>query len=115
MPAIMFPVTELIALCKSRGAMVLIDGAHALGQVALNFDTLGADFYAGTKYQIQCQVKCQSNITDTQQTGCTDTQQTGCEIRCSGTIILAPPVPHTTPAVISVVVYISSNNVHLLI
>ena len=42
----MLPVEDLVPIAKAHGARVFIDGAHALGQVALNLDALGADWYA---------------------------------------------------------------------
>ena len=46
--AILFPMAELIALCKEFNKLVLVDGAHAPGQVPLQLETLGADFFTGT-------------------------------------------------------------------
>ena len=43
------PVKELTQLLKSYGVSVVIDGAHAAGQLPnLNVPDIGADFYAGT-------------------------------------------------------------------
>jgi len=44
---VIFPLQQIIALFKDRGIPVLIDGAHAPGQIDLNLDTLGADYYVG--------------------------------------------------------------------
>ncbi|HZK76400.1 MAG TPA: aminotransferase class V-fold PLP-dependent enzyme, partial [Candidatus Kapabacteria bacterium] len=44
---VVFPIKQIIALFKDRGIPVLIDGAHAPGQIELNLDTLGADYYIG--------------------------------------------------------------------
>ena len=44
---VVFPIKEIIALFKERGIPVLIDGAHAPGQIDLHLDTLGADYYVG--------------------------------------------------------------------
>ncbi len=44
---VIFPVKDIIALFKARGIPVLIDGAHTPGQIELNLDTLGADYYIG--------------------------------------------------------------------
>ena len=44
---VIFPIEQIIALLKERGIPMLIDGAHAPGQIALNLDTLGADYYIG--------------------------------------------------------------------
>ncbi|XP_071491479.1 uncharacterized protein [Diadema antillarum] len=47
MSAILMPIRELIAACRSRGVITAVDGAHAPGQLALNLEELGADFYYG--------------------------------------------------------------------
>jgi isopenicillin-N epimerase len=44
---VIFPIQQIISLFKERGIPVLIDGAHAPGQIDLNLDTLGADYYIG--------------------------------------------------------------------
>jgi len=44
-PAVILPVKELIELCHQHGAMVLIDGAHTLGNIPINVAELNADFY----------------------------------------------------------------------
>ena len=44
---LIFPVKRIAALARSRGAKVLIDGAHAPGQLALDIPSLGVDWYAG--------------------------------------------------------------------
>ena len=44
---VIWPLAEIIALARSRGAQVLVDGAHAPGQVELDVPRLGADWYAG--------------------------------------------------------------------
>jgi isopenicillin-N epimerase len=45
--ALTLPVAELVQLARENGIISIIDGAHAPGQVDLNLDGLGADFYAG--------------------------------------------------------------------
>jgi isopenicillin-N epimerase len=45
--AVIFPVKELTALARAVGALVLIDGAHAPGMLALDIPSIGADYYVG--------------------------------------------------------------------
>ncbi len=45
--ALIFPVKEIIELCRSKGIITIIDGAHAPGMLELNIESLGADFYTG--------------------------------------------------------------------
>ena len=45
--ALLLPVSELVSLCHKHNVSVLIDGAHAPGQVELNLEELGADFFVG--------------------------------------------------------------------
>ncbi|WP_309672130.1 aminotransferase class V-fold PLP-dependent enzyme [Gemmatimonas sp.] len=40
------PVAELSALAKSRGCLSVVDGAQAVGGIAVNVKTLGCDVYA---------------------------------------------------------------------
>lgn len=44
---LIFPVKRLAAIARARGALVLVDGAHAPGQLALDIPSLGADWYTG--------------------------------------------------------------------
>ncbi|KRA98970.1 hypothetical protein ASD83_00005 [Devosia sp. Root685] len=45
--ALLFPIERAVAEARHRGILSIIDGAHAPGQIHLNLETLGADFYAG--------------------------------------------------------------------
>jgi hypothetical protein len=49
-PAVLMPVRRLVSLCKERGVLCMVDGAHAVGAIDLRFDgsseaDVGADFY----------------------------------------------------------------------
>lgn len=44
---LIFPVRRIATLARARGARVLVDGAHAPGQLALDLPSLGADWYSG--------------------------------------------------------------------
>lgn len=43
----LFPIKDLVQLAKSHGAISVIDGAHAPGQVNVNLKDIDADFYIG--------------------------------------------------------------------
>jgi isopenicillin-N epimerase len=45
--AIVHPVRRLAALCGERGALLLVDGAHAPGMLDLRIEATGADWYVG--------------------------------------------------------------------
>jgi isopenicillin-N epimerase len=44
---LVLPIAEIIALCHAAGVPVLVDGAHGPGQVPLDLEVLGADWYVG--------------------------------------------------------------------
>src|SRR5438270_811301 len=44
---VVWPVADLVSLARSHGVPVLIDGAHAPGQIELDVPSLGADWYTG--------------------------------------------------------------------
>lgn len=46
-PGIVLPIKRLAALCHAHNITVLIDGAHAPGQIDLNVSDLGVDLYVG--------------------------------------------------------------------
>lgn len=47
----MLPVKELAALARPRGILTVVDGAHAIGMLALDVRGLGVDFYASSPYK----------------------------------------------------------------
>jgi len=50
-PATVLPVSGMARLARAAGARVLIDGAHAPGQVAVDVPALGADWYVGNLHK----------------------------------------------------------------
>ncbi|XP_038045311.1 probable L-cysteine desulfhydrase, chloroplastic [Patiria miniata] len=49
--AILMPMERLAALCQQKDVLVLVDGAHAPGQVPLNLEQLPVDFYVGNLHK----------------------------------------------------------------
>jgi isopenicillin-N epimerase len=49
--AAVLPVREMAALCRARGVLVAIDGAHAPGQVPLDVPALDVDWYVGNLHK----------------------------------------------------------------
>ena len=49
-----FPVEQLVPAVHDAGLPVLIDGAHAPGQIEVDLESLGADFWSGNLHKWVC-------------------------------------------------------------
>jgi len=55
--AIVFPVQEIVDECRRRGVVSVVDGAHAPGQLPVNIERLGCDFFAANLHKWVCAPK----------------------------------------------------------
>jgi isopenicillin-N epimerase len=55
--ALTFPVQEICHRAREAGLLSIVDGAHALGQIPLNLEALGADVYTGAAHKWLCAPK----------------------------------------------------------
>lgn len=49
--AVIFPVAEVCDRARREGILTIIDGAHSAGQIPLDLDKLGADFWSGNLHK----------------------------------------------------------------
>eukprot|EP01018_Ginkgo_biloba_P025285 Gb_08805 [translate_table: standard] len=52
MPSVLIPVKELIRICREEGVdQVFVDGAHAIGNIDIDMQDIGADFYTSNLHK----------------------------------------------------------------
>lgn len=44
-PSVLYPWEKVVTLCKKYGALSIIDGAHAIGQIPLDVKKADCDFF----------------------------------------------------------------------
>jgi selenocysteine lyase/cysteine desulfurase len=48
---VLMPLDRLSALCRLRNVLVVVDGAHAIGQVEIDFAKVHVDFYTSNLHK----------------------------------------------------------------
>lgn len=49
--ALLFPIHDMVRVCRERGVPVCVDGAHVPGAIALDVSAVGADFYVANLHK----------------------------------------------------------------
>lgn len=55
--ALIFPAQEVCLRARAAGLLTIVDGAHAVGQIPLDLEALGADFYSSNAHKWLCAPK----------------------------------------------------------
>jgi isopenicillin-N epimerase len=55
--AVRFPVEQICARAKQAGILTVVDGAHSVGQIALDMGAIDADFYLSNGHKWLCSPK----------------------------------------------------------
>eukprot|EP00947_MAST-08B_sp_MAST-8B-sp1_P001703 g1703.t1 len=57
MPSVTLPIRGVSAVCRAAGVPLLVDGAHALGNIPIDLEALDVDFYTSNAHKWLCTPK----------------------------------------------------------